>query len=87
MRDFACWRWLLIAAISAGFLQGLGNRSGETVVSIDMFVANVFAICFLFLVVCKEHENTSHTKKTNGKSKEHEQKLTEDDLRCKHMTR
>ena len=48
MRDFACWRWLLIPAISAGFLQGLGNRSGENVVSINMFVANVFATCFLF---------------------------------------
>ena len=48
MRDFAFKLWLLVAAISAGFLQGLGNRSGETVVSIDMFVANVFATCFLF---------------------------------------
>ena len=63
MRDFACWRWLLIAAISAGFLQGLGNRSGENVVSIDMFVANVFAICFLFLVVCKQHERTLLTQR------------------------
>ena len=62
MRDFACWRWLLIAAISAGFLQGLGNRSGETVVSIDMFVANVFAICF-FLLVCEEHETTLLTQR------------------------
>jgi len=48
VRDFACWRWLLIAAFSAGFLQDLGNRSGENVVSIDMFVANVFATGFLF---------------------------------------
>ena len=48
MRDFACERWLLIAAVSVGFLQDLGNRSGENVVSIDMFVANVFVISFRF---------------------------------------
>ena len=60
MRDFACWRWLLIAAISAGFLQGLGNRSGETVVSIDMFVANVFAICFFYLFARSMRQHFSH---------------------------
>ena len=64
MRDFAFKLWLLIAAFSAGFLQDLGNRSGENVVSIDMFVANVFATGFLFLVVCKEHERTLLTQRT-----------------------
>ena len=75
----------------------MGNRAGEHLVSIDMFVVNVFAIC-CFMLVCKKHErtlfmqrkkyeNTFHAKKMNGKLKEHEQKLTEDDLKCKRMTR
>ena len=47
MRDFACQRWLLIAAFSAGFLQDVGTNQVKNGVSIDMFVANVFATCFL----------------------------------------
>ena len=79
---------MLIAAFSPGFLQDLGNRSGENVVSIDMFVANVFVISFRFFSCLQgAYENSSHAKTTNVKSKEHEQKLTEDDLTCKHMTR
>ena len=35
----------------------MGNRAGEHLVSIDMFVANVFAIC-CFMLVCKKHERT-----------------------------
>ena len=35
----------------------------------------------------KVWENTFHAKKMNGKSKEHEQKFTDGDLKCKHMTR
>ena len=65
----------------------MGNRAGEHLVSIDMFVANVFATCFLFFSCLQAaRENTSHAKNMNGKSKEHGQNLTEDDLKCKHMT-
>ena len=48
MRDFAFKLWLLVAAVSAVFLQYVGNRAGQHLVSIAMFVANVFATGFLF---------------------------------------